>query len=83
MGESACWLHLVCDVCGRVDEEVDPDGHCPDCRPAPPAHGDDESAYRPPAAGHVVGDRLPGHHVDPVPTTLPGAARDNSHPPPA
>lgn len=32
MGESACWLHLVCQACGVVDDDLDVDGRCPACR---------------------------------------------------
>lgn len=32
MGESACWLHLVCQACGVVDDHLDADGNCRACR---------------------------------------------------
>ena len=54
MGESACWLHLVCPSCGRVvAERSEEDGPCPQCREAEgraPARGEDPEAAGPPEA---------------------------------
>ncbi|TDQ66009.1 hypothetical protein EV188_1011261 [Actinomycetospora succinea] len=29
-GDPACWMHRVCDACGRLADE-DPPTHCPSC----------------------------------------------------
>ena len=45
MGESACWLHLVCPSCGHVLEDPAGDDACPRCgvedRSSPPAEDTD------------------------------------------
>lgn len=51
MGESACWLHLICGSCGSVDAQLDDDGCCPACRARDSAvdPGDEPQAQGPPA----------------------------------
>jgi hypothetical protein len=36
MGESVCWLDRVCEVCGRIDDELDEARRCGDCRDREP-----------------------------------------------
>lgn len=32
MGDAACWSHLVCSACRRVDDDLDDEAICSTCR---------------------------------------------------
>ncbi|HSK23983.1 MAG TPA: MarR family winged helix-turn-helix transcriptional regulator [Egicoccus sp.] len=40
MGDPACWLDRVCDVCGQVADDLDEQRRCPDCATPSLSDGD-------------------------------------------